>query len=368
MINASIIPTRLETLLMLIRENPNKREDNFFGIAEFYVPSKDKRGSELLAELTKKRWPGMHSDLLPFATDGTGNLYCLVNGNSRTSKRGAVVQWMYETYRATPIASSFDHFLDWIWLSANYTAQYGVNSIINEEHINQRLRPLFSALHYQTGSFELLTQDPTLNGLHRAMLACDHQAPASLLTEAFIGKRELHDLRTLKRIETSIKSFPEYTAAYVGIVLAYQAQSAENEALSSLIDAMHAPFVYGGDKMTAYFGDTPEVDVSKIAETLATHPKLQEWSIMDPIWDLILRNDPTDPAAWLSLAVEYANDGLLEDAVIKTQNALFFGFNVEESVDVMILLCELYDALGWKWHFQNAENDLRKFTKRFSRK
>jgi len=360
------IPPRLEAVLDLVRSHSGGELGSYYGIAEFYAPKEELKGADLLDALTDKRWPGMHSDLIPFANDGTGNLFCLVNGRSKTAKHGAVVHWMYETYSATPIASSFDHFLDWIWLTANYTARHGIDDAIDMQNVETRLTPLLSELRYHPASLDLMIRDRTLYGLHKAMVASDRRAAASLLTGAFLGSHPLHDMRTLERMRMAAEAFPEYTAAHMAMVSAFRAQSHESEVMTTLLDAIHSPLVYGGDRLVPYIGDIPEVDATQIAEMLATHPELQEWSIIDPIWEVVLRDDPTDPVAWLAVAVEYANNGLLEDAVIKAQNAMFMGLNVSEAVDIVTLLCELYDALGWDWHLHAAEKDLYHYQDRFS--
>ena len=61
---------------------------------------------------------------------------------------------------------------------------------------------------------------------------------------------------------------------------------------------------------------------------------------------------PNDVEAykWIQLAIDYANDDVLDHAATAACNALFVGFNTELGAEIHGLLSEIYAALGWSWH------------------
>ena len=311
--------------------------------------------------LARRRWPGMHPDFVPFAVDGFGNMFCF---HRASVPMGAgqlpVVYWQYETYTAVPVSGSFDHFLAWIWLTASVSARRGVDPLIDHDHLTTVIEPLFDALGRAVPSPLSDGYGTDLWALHRALIAADPRAAGSLLVSALDDLDASHDLRIIERCRMAREAFPQFTAAYLAEADLLEAFGDDGETADLLLTAMKLPLVFSGDPEMAFYYQVPSVNPTEIAERLVAMPHVHEISVEEPIWDIVMRMDPRGPASWLEVAVDYANSGSLTTAVSAATNALWLGVAVPEGVDALILLDELYEALGHSWHRNLVQADMRR--------
>ena len=140
MSDAFTLPARYLALLSLLRERSGERRA-WFGDVGFRLPGADVESATWVERLTDARWRGMHPDLIPFAEDGFDNQFCFVRSERRSMRRcRAVVYWTYETYRAVPIASSFDAFLRWAALTAHVSVLRG-EPFVDPDVVTERAEP-----------------------------------------------------------------------------------------------------------------------------------------------------------------------------------------------------------------------------------
>ena len=61
-----------------LREVTGAETTAWFGDVGFFVPRSTDLLQSWIIQLARRRWTGMHPDLVPFAADGAGNLFCFV--------------------------------------------------------------------------------------------------------------------------------------------------------------------------------------------------------------------------------------------------------------------------------------------------
>ena len=298
-----------------------------------------------------RRWPGMHPDLLPFAVDSCGNRFCLVRGVGATNpERFPVAWWMYETYRAVPIASSFDRFLDWVGLSSALSAQRLVNPLTTAEHHARVVQPALEAMGVRR-DFDALTASRAapLGSLGLGMMRVD---PGSAGARVLAAERALQQGRTrdaARHAEAALEAFPEFLAArwfLSGLDLPWRQEAELTELTRSLLTT---PWLWQGDGFMPEFGEipsaTPQELVARVTQQLAPSECDEDPAVAAAWYD-----DPMAPLTWLRVAVEVAELGDPTRAIGVATNALFLSRGVQDRLDALSLLDELYDAVDATWH------------------
>lgn len=342
------MPARYFALLTNLAERTGERRA-WLGDVGFRIPGSNVSDGAWAAQLTDARWRGMHPELMPFAEDGFGNLFCFVR-SERPSMRGdrGVVYWMYETYRAVPIASSFDAFLNWTALTSWVAARRG-DPVIDDEHFDNEILPVLDAVGIRPDvEAGLETSDPDPLGVHHAVLRLDPEAPGARV--AIANWLALHDrpLEALDMCAEALFAFPDFAGARAAAsrILVDEGGTRLCEAL---VQTLQRPLVYGGDEAMPFLRDIPPTDIDWTVTTLAAQQEFADLAD-DPLWTLVTREDPTSCHPWIQLAIDYANDDVLDHAATAACNALFVGFNTDLGAEIHGLLSEIYAALGWSWH------------------
>lgn len=323
----------------------------WLGDVGFRMPRTERDRGRWEGVLTDRRWQGMHPDLMPFAEDGFGNQFCFY----RHPREGAVqsrpiVYWMYETYRAVPIASSFDGFLAWIGLTAFVAARHG-DPVVDRAHIEDELRPALDAVGIHHDYAEALeSHDPTPHEVHKGLLKLDPESPAALLSIAEWNGAHGRPLEALDCCAEATFSFPDFAAARYAAARVLNATGDGVAEFDALMQTLERPMLFGGDPGMGGFRVLPQVDVRWVVENLAKHPAFAEFETTSPLWTLVLRDDPTTAQSWVDVALDYAEENELERSVTMATNALFLGFGSELGPLIHGLLAELYSALKWEWH------------------
>ncbi len=355
------LPSRYRSLLGVLAERSDSDAKVWVGEAGFLRAEPEQDLVEWLEKLDHRRWRGMHPDLVPFATDGAGNQFCFFR-NGKDSCRGvrAIVYWMYETYRAVPVASSFDGFLSWLGLTAFVGARKGDDPVLDSSHFDREVAPLLSEVGLEPDFGAVLDEpDPSSLGVHRAMLQLDDEAPASRLAVAMHLAGEDKLLQALDLCAEASFSFPEFAASRFASARLLASEQDSQSLHDALLQTLERPVAYCGDEAMPHFRDVPVVDLDWTAEVLAGHPLVDPDGMEDPIWEIVVHGDAENPAAWVRVAIEQANGGDLERAVTAASNALHFGFAEELGAEILLLLQELYTALGWKRHARVAGREAR---------
>lgn len=343
------LPNRYLTLLTALRDHREGRRA-WLGDVGFRLGTGAHDDAEWHAILTSSRWRGMHPDLVPFAEDGFGNQFCFVHGSSEAMEGvQGVVYWMYETYRAVPIASSFDAFLKWVALTAGVSARRG-DEVVDEQHVSGELLPMLTEIGLGVTAAELAVgPDVGQSSVHTAFLRMDRRAPGSLLS---LARRQFDEGRGIEAIETcrlALAAFPDFAAARV-LEARILLTDGDPQACRALQSALRLPLVYGGDTTMPFMAEVQESDPAWVAESLAKHPMMQRISDDDPIWILATRDDPMVATSWVEVALDYARAGDFEDAVAMACNAQWLGLGTSLEPEIHGLLHELYTALDRPWH------------------
>lgn len=349
MTDAATLPSSYLRLLAMAASSPDDDGRWWFGEAGFFVPGTAEAGRHWVDLLSERRWPSMHVDLLPIAVDGSGNRYCFVRSERAGMPGEAVVCWMYETYRAVPISATFDGFIDWLVLGAVAAARRGDVPSLDRVHLETRVLPASERLGRPSDLVDAFsTTRPGTLDIAEAMLQRHPDAPGA---GAVLAARHLEEGRrdlAAREARVATRVFPEFAAAW--LLAAQGDPPASHARFRALWQALHQPLLYGGDPWMPNLDRVPEVRPDQLAESLATHPWASEVSAWDPVWDLVLSEDPLAAPAWLRVAVDLANEGALQDATLAGANALWLGADVEERAGAMDLLGEIYGALGHTWH------------------
>lgn len=321
----------------------------------FRVPRTERDRGAWEGALSKRRWQGMHPDLMPFAEDGFGNQFCFYRSEQEQSRRSrAIVYWMYETYRAVPIASTFDGFLGWIGLTGFLAARHG-DPIVDREHLDTELLPALHAIgvtHEYASVLE--STDPTPAEIHRGFLQIDPAAPASLVAQGVWLADHDRALEALDQCAEASFAFPEFAAARFQAARILDVSGDGVAEFDALTQTLERPLLYGGDPGMVGFRGVPELDPNWVVSKLAKHPSFSDHETRSPLWTLVLRDDPMAPQSWVDVALDFAEDNELERSVAMAVNALFLGFGTELGPLIHGLLAELYAALGWDWHEEMA--------------
>ncbi|MCB9532446.1 MAG: SMI1/KNR4 family protein [Myxococcales bacterium] len=343
------LPRLYVALLESLRERGPNVQRTWLGDVGFAVPT-ESVDAAWEAHLTAARWNGMHPDLMPFAEDGFGNQFCFYR-SARDGCRAnrSIVYWMYETYRAVPVASTFEGFLGWLQLMACVEARGG-DPVVDRAHVDRELMPLMNELGCAIDPDDVLDEpDPTPMALHRAHLRVDANAAAPRVALASHASRG-NELQALDLCAEATFSFPEFAGARAAAARILS-RSGDTDALAeALFQTLQRPLVYGGDPFMHGFRGVPEVDASWTAERLAAHTNPPEHVLRSPLWTLVIQDDPLAARSWVQLALDFVQEEELEVAVTMATNALFLGFGGELGGQIHGLLVELYDALEWTWH------------------
>ncbi len=355
------LPMPYRQLGGLIRDVAGGENHAWFGDVGFFVPSGGAPDEAWVEELVRRRWPGMHPDLLPFAHDGADNLYCL-HRSARHAMRDVapVMLWMYETYHAVPVASSFETFVAWLGLTAWTTVRRGSDPVIDAHHFDAAVRPLLERFDLST-EFSVLLPEPYPSNaeVHRAFLKLDPFAPASLVAAGMRQQQAGMGLRGIESVDRALSAFPEFSAAAVARSRIQASLRDLPGELAAVEQALRLPLAYSGDAMMPFLGEVPEVDAGALLETLNGHPLPTDSIFAEPAWELLLYDDPTSPQTWLQVAADWANAGALEESVTLACNALHLSGNgpPEAAMETLSLLLELYEALHWPWHHHIVEQE-----------
>lgn len=341
-------PARYMALLSQFDTNEPRA---WLGDVGFRLPVSDRDRGRWAGVLTDRRWQGMHPDLMPFAEDGFGNQFCFY----RRPREGAVrslpiVYWMYETYRAVPIASSFDGFLAWIGLTGFVAARHG-DPIVDRTHLTKVLWPALDAvgIHHDYGA-ALESHDPTGQEVQKGYLQLDPESPAALLSMAQWESARGRPLEALDYCAEAAFSFPDFAASRYTAARILNAAGDGVAEFDALMQTLERPMLFGGDAGMTGFRALPQVDVRWVVDELAKHPAFAESEATSPLWTLVLRDDPSVAQSWVDAALDYAEENELERSVTMATNALFLGFGSDLGPLIHGLLGELYSALGWDWH------------------
>lgn len=338
-------------LIGLLAERCPTDRRAWLGDVGYLLPTSNVDEDGWLASLEHERWRGMHPDLIPFAQDGFGNRFCFVR-SERDAMRGvrAIAYWMYETYRAVPVASSFDAFLGWNALTAHLAARRG-DAVIDEEHVQGDLLPLLAEVGAEVDLDAALdVSDPDVVGVHRAILNLDPQAPgAQVGLAAWMAKHD-RPLEALDLCADACFSFPEFAGARALSARILRDEHDLERLGDALVQTLQRPLAYAGDEAMPFLRDLRPVDLDAVVETLASQEDVPELIADIALANFVLREDPSLPQSWTILALDYAREDALEKAVTAANNALYLGLTSPLCVEIHGLLEELYDALGWAWH------------------
>lgn len=335
----------------------------WLGETGFRVPVQAGAAASWLPTLAGGRRPGMHLDLVPFATDGVGNRYCFYrSANPACADVDAIVFWVLDTARAIPLAENFDAFLDWIGIVSHWTAMRGDDAILDEDHLRNTILPVLRDVGRPCDVLgRIREREPTQRSLLTTLLETQPSSPIGLIWRA-MSQLEANDPGgALASCERALRVFPEHVMARLLEAEAYQRTGSVAARLDALTRAIRMPLVYGGDEQLPYLGSFPALDPSWLAEELAMAPLPADDLMFEPIWDLIMAYDPTSASGWLTVSVEYANLGMVQDAITMASNALLFALP-EERAPVLGYLGELYGALGAEWHENLAQAEAARIT------
>lgn len=293
----------------------------------------------------------MHPDLLPFALDSTGNRFCLiVSGDQRDADEFAVAYWMYETYLAVPIASSFERFLDWIGLASELAVQRRTDPVIDNAHVQQVVRPLLAALGIERDYFALSTSPQTpVGSLHLGMMRLDPASPAARLVAARRAANQNRFRDALRHARAALDIFPDFVACAWFMINLPEAEQRVRDYDLLLREMASMSLIYRGDTLMPLFADVPQVDPRDAAEAVARRLRPGETD-EDPALALAAFDDPLASTDWLRAAIDVANLGEYTRATRLATNAHHLSGSGIERRDALLLLEELYDALGWSHH------------------
>lgn len=354
-----------DTYWEVLRLAPKDSDDPCFwmGEAGFFLPRDGQSPENWILELLSRRWPAMHPDLVPFAVDASGNRYCFHVPGVRRGRRAAVVCWMYETYFALPVASSFDTFLDWIGLTTAWVARQGIDPVLDVGHLETVVEPMARALG-RPGAYATYFHHPesTLTHLHRAMLHLDRYAAGSLTWESRRVWEDGWGQPGAQHARAALQAFPECAAAHLVLARYGNVGSAGSVRAEALAQVLRTPLVYAGDPAMRHFGGLEGLHPAGIAERIADLPEALDLLEDDPLLELVLREDPQQPDAWLRVAFRWLEREAMRPAIHAASNALLLGQSSPLLPDTLAFLAELYEAAGWTWHEQLIARDLERLS------
>ncbi len=354
--SSAALPTRYTRLLDTTIGAPREDARLWIGDVGLVVPASRGELDDWESRLRAKRWPGMHPDLLPFAADACGNRYCFartVDDDDDTPP--AIVHWMYETYRAIPVARSFEAFADWMGLTSALAAQSLDGHPDDAADHNERVVPLLAHIGVETDWLDTLGAHA--GNLHSAMHALHPGSPGSAvmlaMREAALGR----EFSAVDLCEAALTRFGAFLGAHLGVALALSDGTDSERHFDALFEAAHLPMTYAGDELAPHFIDIPRLDPTALFESLALHPRASARIDEDPLWDMIQADDPCLADAWLRVAAQAARAGDLRQASTWVCNAVSVAVTNEEATSAMELLVEIYDAMDRPWHAEQARVD-----------
>lgn len=297
--------------------------------------------------LRQRRWRGMHPDLLPFARDGWGNRFCFVDTPDPLARESrAVVYWMYETFSAVPIASSFESFLRWVGLSTWAHARDPHYETVSEADFEAAATVLEAVGCFADYDQLLPMPAPTRHDVLQAGLELDPFSPALLVENARQtrgGQVRLTAVAEAQRAATQFRGFGGAHRRVAEVIAGEESPSR----FDALLEALRAPLTYFGDRDMPWFRGVPVADPSGVAEALLAHPKHSQIDLDQPIWDIAHRLDPGNPLSWAEVALAYADEGAFHEALPMACNALHCAVGDTELLPGMEhLVDQIYEAIG----------------------
>ncbi|MFT4704084.1 MAG: hypothetical protein ACI81R_001780, partial [Bradymonadia bacterium] len=323
----------------------------WLGEAGFIVGAANDNDETIWEHLAHQRWLGMHPDLVPFARDGWGNRFCFLRpSDTRRPGDSVIMYWMYETFVAIPIASSFEAFLRWIGLITWAHSVDPSYDSVEQSDYDGFLRIVEPHLTLPQFSSLVPTRVAERRVVAQAGLKLDPRSPSLLVHRA--ASRDADDqVAALLDCDNALQHFPQFTAAHVMKALLLRKERGSVERLNALRASLESPLAFTGDKTMPWFRDVPSIDCDRIAEALSSHPRLHDLCNGDPIMLLVQRLDPSAPMSWVELTLAQVDSGDLHAAVVMATNALHCAVDdAAAREEVERLLVQLYDAIGAHWH------------------
>lgn len=317
----------------------------FIGDVGFQRDDFDYENEQVLVQkLINKRWPKMHTELIPFAHDGAGNRFCFIFPHDELNTgRRPIAYWMYETYRAVPIASSFSHFLHWVAMRTLETVERGVDPHIDREHLQSIVIPLMDELGLAHDFDESMrTVRTPLVTAHQGMLQVDPGSPGALLLEASRELRRGHWSRAEDYGNRAIMNFHRFAAAHVFLAELENHHAGSRKQRKHLLETLTSPLCYAGDPRMPGLHDLPNIELNRVVHQLIQYKGNDSFQGYEPIRDLIDIDNPEDATAWMRSSLDYAERGDLDRAMALASNALFLAWSPTITSDVLLLLEELY--------------------------
>lgn len=313
-----------------------------------------------LEQLITRRWPRMHPELLPFACDASGNLYCFQYTARAPGQPPLVVHWMYETYLALPIASDFNAFLDWLGLTSAYMAEKRTDERLDREHYERRVLPLLRELGKQKDYSKVLERlGLRQSDLHRAMISLDPNAAGSLTWQAQRLCQLGSEASGFEYALRAVEAFSDCTAAHL-ILSRHEVASDSMRNANSLIDVLRSPLAFSGDQDMPHFGGLVSMSFDRfmirVIESNEAMGLLQE----QPEAVFISGRDPRAARTWLHVVDGYLQQQQLYPAITAAANALFVCQRRELDDDLLLMLGDLYREAGHPSHAALVEQDLER--------
>lgn len=360
-----IPPVWREVVAWLVTRLEGNGPVAWVGEAGLYVPPEALVGgtAEAVAGwLQRYRFPGMNPTFLPFAQDGAGNRFCFAYEPGRLEP--FIVLWMYETFAALPVSGTFRGFLDWIGMTAAFAARQRLHPVIDDVHLHEEVLPTLEAwgrtLVYPA-FFEESVVD--LCTLHRALVEVDPGAAGSHLMLAQRAAEQGAVPDAMERCDRALALTSRLTLAASLRADCVRAES-RWRAQDDLMQAFRGYHGFGGDPLMVGYGTLPVGDVSRLAELLSSGPEASERALSDPVWELILYENPLDPEAWLRVALDHVEREELVDAVDMAVNALYFGLQEPIAPRIVEMLSELYEALDAPFFAELAGGEAARLERR----
>lgn len=343
------LPVRLVEVLRRIDREFAEEGELTLGPVTFRA-ARGASGDALAEHLIAQRWDAMPPELLPFALDAMGNSFCIVcSDRVHDPESFPVVYWMYETRRAVPVASCFDHFLDWIGLASEIYVRRGAGNAYTREYLERVVTPQLRALGVERDFYGLTTSPVSpVGSLHLGMMRIDPDAAGSRLVAAERARRDDRQKDAILHARAALKNFPKFLSA-LWFLVTFENAPTRVIGYKGLVRSLVAtPFSYCGDPMMPEFSELPAPSITEVAD-LVTKVTSPEDAEEDPVIELLMWEDPFSPELWLRAGIDLANHQHLERANVAALNALYLSSDDAIRHDIWCFQHELFDALGWSW-------------------
>src|SRR5690625_5291471 len=257
----------------------------------------------------------MPPELLPFASDAVGNRFCLVmDVRGPHPAMRPVVDWLYGTALAVPIACCVGRFLDWIGFVSEIYVRRGTDEMYSRVDHEEIVLPTLDALGVKRDFFALTTSPfSPVGSLHLGMMRVDPDAAGSRLVAAHRAQVDNRQKDAILHARAALKSFPGFVSALWFLVTfdnAYIRVIGYKDLVRKLA---RMPLIYRGDAMMGEFIDIPSPTLLEIAQKVAAVVTPLE-AAEDPVVELLLWDDIYEPTSWLRAAVELAHNEQYEFA------------------------------------------------------